>query len=72
MMNAHNGLNRIGALLMIISENISHKTLDPEDGSPLECATISSYETHSIKELLNIAIATLCEIDTALMVLCAE
>lgn len=72
MMNAHNGLNKIGALLITISENISHKTLDPEDGSPLECATINSYDTYIINELLKIAIVTLSEIDNTLMVLCAE
>ncbi|MBV5330468.1 MAG: hypothetical protein JZU65_23010 [Chlorobium sp.] len=72
MMIAHNGISRIGALLSIISENISHKTLDPENGCPLECATIDSDDAYNIVNLLEIANTALDEICAALTVLCAE
>lgn len=71
MINAHHGLNRIGALLFTISENISYKALD-EDGSPLKGAHIGSREAYNIVDLLEIATTTLKEIRKALTLICAE
>ncbi len=69
---ARDGISRISALLNIISENISHRILDPDNLSALDLSTIDSCEAYNIVNLLELADTTLVEVSNALTVLCAE